>query len=261
HVVGVPGQAPGSGPIGIQVTDASGNTQVASFSDTLTLPAAALPSNEATLDDSFTVEADGNYLVTLSDLQLPQALTQLLLLITTQDGTFVTNPPLAAAGSTTVPLQHGVSYRIFAVGQADAAVDAGLYSAIIAPAGGGSPAYSKVVPVGMVSAAASAPLTSGTSYALGLVDLAFPAPLTTLGAVVTLNGQLVAQLAAAGTSSPFTAASGTYEVFALATTSATGSYAVTIMPPSGSAAISIARGVNLPGGSETAYSFDAMVLN
>src|SRR5262249_9070907 len=168
HVVGPLG-APGSGPIGIQVLDAS-NAPIALFSDTLALPRTTLPSNEAALDDAFTVDADGSYVMTLTDLSLPQPLTTLTGIVVTDTGQIVTNPPLATAGTSTVTLQHGVNYRIFAVGQSDAAVNAGLFSANVTPLGGGAHVYSRVVTVGQVAPAESAAVPAG-SYVLTVNDL------------------------------------------------------------------------------------------
>jgi len=266
HVIGKPGTAPGSGPIGIQVTDVTTNSALVSFSDTLALPSGALPNNESTLDDSFTVASDGSYVVTLADLSLPEPLTALTLVITTPSGTFVTNPPLATAGSATVSLQHGVSYRIFAVGQSDATVNAGLYSATVSPAGGGAPVYSKVVPVGTVAPVGSAALTGGTSYTLKLADLSYPTALASLSAVVATNGHIAAQINAAGTSPAFTATASTYQVFALAsavgTTTGNGSYTVTLAPQSGPPALSLARAVSAAGAttpSTVPYYFDTTV--
>lgn len=260
HVVGAPGPQAGSGPIGIQITNVSGNTPIASFSDTLAVPSASLPSNEGTLDDTFTVASSGSYVVTLADLKLPQSLTTVVLKVTMPDGTLVTNPPLVAAGSTTVPLQQGVTYRIFGVAVADATANAGLYSATVTPAGGGAAVYNKAVPVGTVAPINSVSLNGGGSYTLSLADLSYPNPLTHLAAVVTTNGQIVAQLAAAGTSQPFASVSGTYQVFATASTAATGSYAVTLAPQSGPPALSLARAVSASGATiPSAYSFDATV--
>lgn len=257
HVIGAPGTVAGSGPIGIQVASVGGApTTVASFSDTLALPATALPSNEAVLDGTFTVGGTGSYVVTLTDMQLPQALTTLTLIVTTVNGTVVTNTPLPAAGSATVTLQQGVTYRIFGVGQADPTVGAGLYSAVVAPSGGGAAVYSSVVPVGTVSAAQNVSLNAGASYTLSLADLAVPSALASARAVATLNGQVVANLTAPGTSSPFTASSTSLQVFILASTPTTGSYSLAVTPASGPAALSIARAVSAPGGTWSAYSFD-----
>jgi hypothetical protein len=206
------------------------------------------------------VDTDGNYVVTLADLQLPQALPTLTLIVTTLNGTLVTNPFLSAAGSANVTLTHGVTYRIFAAGLADATVSAGLFSASVAPAGGGSPVYSKVVPVGTVASIGSTALSAGGTYTLKLTDLALPTALTTVGAVAVVNGQVASQLTAAGTSAPFTGIAATYQVYAAATTAATGSYAVSIAPSGGAAVLSAARAVSAPGAAgPVAYSYDTTV--
>lgn len=267
HVVGLPGTQPGSGPIGIQVTNVSDNSLLASFSSTLAIPGTGLPSNEATLDDSFTVASDGNYVVSLTDLQLPHPLSVLTLIVTTTSGTIVTNPPLATnppatttASSPAVALQKGVTYRIFAAAQADSTINAGLFSASVTPAGGGAPAYAKAVPVGSVVTVGSVALNAGGSYTLNLADLSVPAPLATLGAVVETSGQVVAQLAAAGSAPAFTAITGTYQLFAAASTGTAGSYAVSLTTPGTPPVLSAARAVTAPGSTgPRAYSFDTTV--
>ena len=266
HVVGTPGPVAGSGYIGIQVTDVTKNTVVQSYSNTLALPSGATPTNQALLNDALTVESSGSYVVTLADLQLPQALTTLTLVILIGDGTgtgtVVANTPLPAAGSATVSLQQGVDYRIFAVGEADSTVGAGLYSAVVTPSGGGAPVYTKVVPVGTVLSVQNPTLTAGTSYILSLADLAVPGALNSAHTVLTLNGQMVSQLTAAGSSPAFTAASGTYQLFAQASTTTAGSYALSITPQGGGApALSLARAVTAPGGTMSAYSFDTTVAS
>jgi hypothetical protein len=258
HVVGTPGTVPGSGLIGIQVAGPSSSTTVASFSDSIAPPATTLPSNEVVIDDSFTVATAGSYTIALTDLQLPQPLTTLTMIVTQPDGTIITNPPLAAAGSVGVTLQPD-TYLIFAVGESDPTVNAGLYSASVVPTGGGPAIYVKVVPVGTVVAAApSTTLAAGTSYTLQLTDLAYPAALTQVAAVLTADGQAaVAPLAAAGQSLPFVATSATYQPFVLASTAATGGYALAVAPVTGPPVISAARAVSVPGGPTTAYSFDS----
>jgi hypothetical protein len=259
RVVGAPGTQSGSGPIGIQVTNVSDGSLLASYSQNLALPNSALPSNEGTLDDSFTVPTDGSYVITLTDLQLPQALTVLQLIVTTNDGTLVTNPPLSAAGSTTVSLQHAVNYRIFAVGQADPTVNAGLFSADVSPAAGGTTAYNKVVSIGSAAPIGSVTLSSGTAHTFTLKDLTYPDPLTALTGLVVANGQVVTRLTAAGASTPFTSIAATYVVYASGSTGTAGSFTATLAPASGPPALSIARAVVVPGGTSTAYSFDANV--
>jgi hypothetical protein len=263
HVIGVPGTVAGSGPIGILVTNTADGSQVQAYSDTLALPPGSLPVNEAVINDAFTVSAAGNYQVTLSDLQLPQSLPTLQLAITQQGGSsLIAN--MSAAGSTTVALATGVTYRIFAVGQASTTQNAGLFSAVVSPAAGGSPIYSKTVPVGSAALLGTQTLSVDT-YTLGLTDLIYPsAPLAQLGAAVTLNGAAVAQLGTAGTKS-FTGTAATYQIFAVgvpSTPPGTGSYAVTLQGSSGGApALSVAQAVATPGGAVSGYSFSTSVTS
>jgi hypothetical protein len=268
RVTGLPGTDAGSGPIGIDVTNLADSSLLAHFSAVLGTPG-TIPNTESVIDDSFTVSSDGSYVVTLADLQLPQPLPTLTLLVTTAGGTLVTSPALMAPGSATVTLQHGVTYRMLAVGAADATVNAGLYSVTVTPVGGGTPAYSKLVPVGTVASVATVTLNPGTAYTLALSDLAYPAALASLGAVIAVNGQVTAQLAAAGTSQPFTAVAGNYQVFAAASAAAAtapaiaaGSYALSVTAAGSTPALSIARAVSpVAGTTPSSYSFDGNIAS
>ena len=258
HVVGMPGNTAGSGPIGTEV-DGPGMVQVASFQDILALPSGALPNGEAALDSSFSVSSTGSYTVTLTDLQLPTSLPIVtLLLIAEGSGTPVATLPNNGAMQTTVTLTAGVTYDLFAVAQADATAGGGLFSAVVAPSGGGASVFARSVPVGTTILLGSPTLKSGTDT-LTLTDLAYPAALSQLGAVLTLNGQAVVSLAAAG-SQAFPATVATYELYAAATASATapaaGSYAAQVTPATGAAFFSSARTVTPAGGGLSAYSFD-----
>jgi hypothetical protein len=258
HVIGVPGSVAGSGPIGIQITNTADGSTVDNYSATLALPAGALPNNEAVISDSFSVTKTGTYQVTLTDFQMPQPLPTLTLAITQQGGSLMTT--LGAAGTASVTLNAGVTYQIFAIGQASTTLNAGLFSAVVT---GAAPGYNKTVPVGSAASLGTITLAAG-SYTLNLTDLIYPtAPLGQLGAVVTLNGAAVAQLNAAGSKS-FTATANTYQVFALgvpATPPGTGSYAVTVQPPSGAAALSVAQAVATPGGTLSAYTFNTNITS
>ena len=258
HVVGNPGTVPGAGPIGVTVSDSSGNV-IGSFSGTLALPASAVPGNQGLLQGSFTVPNSGNYQINLSDLQFPAGLGTLSVAIVVQGGALVTTLP--AAGTTTTPLQSGVTYDIFAVGQAASTAVGGLYGVNVSPAGGGTSVYANSVPVGAVMSLGSPTLSAG-NCTLTLTDLALPAALSQLGAAVTLSGQSVTQLTAAG-SAPFTATAGSYQVFAYGTpaSSGSGSYALTIQPATGPAALDVGRAVAAAGGAVSAYSFDATVAS
>jgi hypothetical protein len=256
HIVGTPGNVPGSGPFGITVTDA-GHNVVASYSGTLALPQAGIPSNQGVLTGSFTVQTSGSYQVTLADLQFPAALNTLTLALVQQGMGLVMSLP--AAGTNAVALQSGVTYDVFAVGQSTSSPSAGLYGASITAAGGGTPVFARSVPVGVVTLVASPALAAG-NYTLTLSDPKVPAALTSVGAAVALYGQSAAQLNAPG-STGLVATANTYQVygFGVAGASGTGSYALALQPTGGAAVLSVARAVSAPGSAVKAFSFDAQV--
>lgn len=273
HVVGAPATTTnpdgsivtvtGSGSIGVQVTNTAGGAQVASFSGILAFPSVGTPNNVGILNDSFTVTTTGSYQVTLTDMQLPTALTTLTLAIVVQGGSLVTDPAFGTTtgtptATTTVALQSGVTYQIFAGGQAAGAVNAGLYGVNVSPAGGGGPpVYSHTIPVGAVTSVGTPALTAA-GYTLTFTDLAFPTALSQGAAAVTLNGQSVAQLTATGTSSQFTATAVPYQVFALGlpASGSQGSYTLSVQPVAGTPVLNIARAVSDPTTGVYAYSFD-----
>jgi hypothetical protein len=274
HVVGAPATTTnpdgsivtvtGSGSIGVQVTNTAGGAQVASFSGILAFPSVGTPNNVGILNDSFTVTTTGSYQVTLTDMQLPTALTTLTLAIVVQGGSLVTDPAFGTTtgtptATTTVALQSGVTYQIFAGGQAAGAVNAGLYGVNVSPAGGGGPpVYSHTIPVGAVTSVGTPALTAA-GYTLTFTDLAFPTALSQGAAAVTLNGQSVAQLTATGTSSQFTATAVPYQVFALGlpASGSQGSYTLSVQPVAGTPVLNIARAVSDPTTGVYAYSFDS----
>lgn len=261
HIVGMPSNVPGSGPISIAV-DGPGSTQIATFQDSLALPSQELPNGEGVLDTSFAVSSSGNYTVTLTDLQLPQSLSTLTLLLIQQGGStpLATLPfPGTNALQTTVALTAGVTYELFAIGEAAATVNAGLFSAVVAPSGGGAIVIGRAVAVGNTIHVGSPGLAAGNDT-LTLTDLSYPAALSQVGAALTLDGQVVATLSAPG-STPFPATPNTYDLYALGTAAAAapgaGSYAVQITPGAGPALFGAARAVTAAGSADSGYSFDS----
>ncbi|HUN24791.1 MAG TPA: hypothetical protein VMU67_00685 [Steroidobacteraceae bacterium] len=308
HVTGKPGPNstgtgvnPASGPVSIVVTANAGQTQVASFTGALALPPnAAVPSDDAVLSDTFTVSAPCTSCeITLTDLQMPSALSNAFVAILAQGSggegivgavaLSTSNPPPSgnnSVTSTTFGLTPGVTYQIFAVGEAGSGASAGLYSVIVSPSGGGAPVYgAKVVPVGLVTQLGPAVNLNTGLYTLTLTDLDVPNALQQASVVVVADGLGYAPAIAVPTSgssgssscsgsgsstSPLTncaslnvSTPGTYEVFASGTPSggtaggAAGSYAVTLQSQSGGApALAVARAVVAPGATQSAYSYD-----
>lgn len=265
HVTGKPGTGPGSGPIGVQVVSTAGGTPVANDSDTLALPANQQSNGQATLNATFAVSAAGSYQVSLADLQLPASLSTLLLALVPEGATspLATLPdPNTNAYQTTVQLATGVNYRLVVLGQVGSGATAGIFSATVTPAGGGSPVYQATQPVGAFTALGNTPTLNSGSYTVTLADLATPAALTQVAGVLVQNGSAVLTLTAAG-SQTLNSSGGVYELFGLATPAATpgtGSYALTVQPQGGGNPVaSFARAVATSGNGISVYSYDANV--
>lgn len=262
HVVGVPGSVAGSGPVAIKVTSADGTKLLYGFSGVFG-PPRQVPSNTTVVDDSFTVTTAGTYQVSLSDLNFPQALSVLTLAIFSEGvpTPLLTLPDSAQSLQGSVTLQPGVNYRIFVIGQADATAAAGLYSAAVVPAGGGSPVFARTVVVGNSFKVGTQTLTAGP-HNFVMTDLQYPAALAALQGVVVSNGQAVQTLTAGGTA-PFTATASAYDVYALATPAAqsAGSYSIQLAPQTGAAEFSLARAVADPASGLTAFSFDTSLAS
>ena len=268
HVVGAPAANSNgtSGPIGMLVTPAGSSTQVAAFSDVLAPPAGNTQTNVGTLSDKFTVATSGNYTVTLTDMQLPTALSTVQLAIAVEGGSLVTPTTFGTASggpavaTTTVALQAGVPYGIFAGGQSGQ-VNAGLYGVNVVPQGGSASVYTNTVPVGAVTSL-GAPALTAANYTVSLADLAFPNALSQVGVAVTRNGQSVAGLTATGTSSAFTATATAYQVFAvgIAASGNQGAYTVSVQPAGGTAVLNVARAVTDPTSGVYTYSYDTTTV-
>jgi tetratricopeptide (TPR) repeat protein len=260
------GSAP-IGAIGINVTDANNNL-LDTFSDTLAPPSTSTPNGAGVLAGSFQVQTSGSYQVTLADLQFPQALSCSpapcvpLTLIIIQEGQ--PNPvTILPGGANPVMLQasppppaQAIVYDIFALGISDASPQAGLYSVSVTPSAGGAAVFTRTTAVGAVGLLGS-PGLKAQGYTLSLTDLATPAALAQLGALVALHGTVVAQVTGTGTQA-FPGTADTYDVFALAEPvgGGAGAYALALQPASGPTPFSVARAVSTPGGA-SAYSFDA----
>jgi hypothetical protein len=261
HVIGTPGSGTGSGPIGIAITNTSNNSQIAAYSDTLALPqSTSTSSNQAVLDDSFSVVTTGTYQVTLTDMQLPQSLTKLTLAIVQEAGSLVGTLSVTEPGTSTsadFTLTEGVTYRIFAVGQQLGTPTAGLYGVNVM---GAQSVYNKTVAVGSVALLGAPTLTAGTAT-LTLADLQYPngTALSSSGAAVTLNGQSVVTPLTTPGSTTFTATATAYQVWGIGvppSSTTPGSYAVTLTTAAGTPVLDIARAVSSSTSSPYTYSYD-----
>lgn len=267
HVIGAPTTVggktvPGSGAIGMSITNTSNSSVIDSYSSTLAFPPnTSATASEAVLDDSFSVTSTGTYQVTLSDMQFPQSLSTLELLIIQQGGTtpaVTLNSTGGAPASASASLTAGVTYRIFVVAQQTGTPTAGLFGVNITT--GAQSVYNQTVPLGAVTLLGTPTLTAGTAT-LTVADLQYPSgnPLASSGAAVTQYGQSITTPITTPGSATFTATATAYNVYGLGVaTSATapGSYAVTLTSAAGTPVLDVARAVSTSGGTYNTYSYD-----
>jgi hypothetical protein len=162
HIVGAPklnsggDPLPGSGLISVQISATSAGAPVGapifSITENLALPIQSVPGSVGYLQDSLTVTAQtaGAYQLAIADLGWPATLASppTLLFVPPAGGSPVILPdPNTHALQTTVLLNAGSTYQIYALGQVALNATAGLYSVSLMPTTGAA-LYSKAVPVG-----------------------------------------------------------------------------------------------------------------
>jgi hypothetical protein len=254
HVVGTPGSGKGSGSIEVAVTGSALGTPI-KFSDQLAVPAKLGPGVDL-IKQSLSVQSDGTYQVSLTDFQLPQALT-LVTLALTDDLSGSLLATLTGTSQTTVTLHAGSQYTLFAIGQNTGV--GGLYNVTVRAVSDSSILFGRTRPLGGVSDLGKLTLTAGANYTLTVTDLIFPAAVTQAGAVIAQDDKSAAALTAAGPL-PFTPSTGgSYEAYGAATPASppgVGSYAVQVTTDSGASVLSTARAVTAADSTKTAFSFD-----
>ena len=256
RVVGVPGTNPLSGAIGVQVTRLSDSNVVFAISPTLSRPAAVIPPNRVQIEATLTVTSGGDYEVSLADLQLPQSLTTLTLVVAQLGGGILAQLP---GGPSQFNAPAG-DYPLFVIAESDATVNAGLFSVNVRPTGGGDPIFSRTVELGRVKALGPVTLAAGTQW-LTLADFGFPAPLSQAAAIVTRQGAEAARRGSAGETA-FVAEAGEHQVFALATAAdppGTGAYGVQIRSDAGAAVFSSVQSTGNAAGTTPAFSYSVDV--
>ncbi len=225
----------------------------------------------APTQSTFTVTGPADLVVTLNDLQTPQALTSLSVAIT-QGGQLAAGYTLSSQTPTTTLNAANGTYTISVFGVPNASVGAGTFSVCVAPSSTpadcllpGAPSVGGNVAsfagsISTQSAAENAALSTATftlvvpspggSYTFDYADLTFPVALNSSGALspnpnlgLFSGGQPVNDVngdAGLGFSSgdSFNLSPGTYTLLAVALASATeiaGSYGITVTGPAGSA--------------------------
>jgi plastocyanin len=229
-------------------------TPVAGFTATLALANSTIPANEHVIDTLITLSDTAQHEVDLTDLQFPQALQALQLILTDPNGSIVAGFPLMAAGSVTFTATPG-SYHLVGFGQLATGATGGLYNVRVAGAGAGADVFNETDAVGHVALLGKATLAAGQDT-LALTDFGFPAGLAQGSAILTQGPQVIAT--AAGGPQTFTATGGSYQVFALAipdTNMGVGSYSVTITPQGGSTAFSTVQTTGAGANGAASFSF------
>ncbi len=216
--------APGAigGAFGVQLAPAAGGAAVWQYSDTIGAANPAPSTGQSVLSTKFTVTAAGSYQLSVSDLSFPVPLSSLQLIVLNDCGTTpgcITAPvsPTPSTGTAIAePLTLAAgTYDLFVIAAADTTALQGLYSIQIT---GGSPTaaiYATTVAVGELPPAVPIAVAAPASVSLQLADLASPAPLASIRALVTQSATVLQQLAGAGTVS-FAASTGTVQLYVLA---------------------------------------------
>jgi|GEM_PF-1523753 len=247
HVVGRPGDKPGSGPISLRIANVATHTQVLDISGTLSSPG-TIPETVRTYQAEVDIAA-GDYVLTLADLEFPRAIeTAGVLVFEAGASTLAACLSIPAVSqcpeSQTVTLGAG-RYQIVAAGAIPGNSDGGVFSVHIQGVAGGAIVHSRSVELGTVKRVSPARfrLDAG-NYTLSLADVEFPVQLPEASALITHGAQVTALADATTPDAAFTVASNNtgFEVFAYVTpdeVAGTGSYIVNVRPEAGPAALSV----------------------
>jgi hypothetical protein len=206
------------GTFSVQVTPVAGGAAVWQYEGTVGPASSAPTSGESAVSAQFTATAAGSYQLSATDLAFPVQLSSLSVAVFVHCGASPGCTPTAIYTSTTgalppfvVPLTLAAgTYDLFVVAKADPTALQGLYSIQIA--GGGTTLYGATQSVGTLPAPVSIPIATGGSITLKLTDLAAPAALSSLKAIVAENGSVLEQASAAGTYS-IAATAGTAQLY------------------------------------------------
>jgi len=212
------------GTFSVQVAPAGGGAAVFQYEDTVGPAPANSASNtgQSAASAQLSVSSAGTYQLTATDLAFPVALTSLSVGVFVHCGTtpgctptpvYTTTTGSAPPFSAALTLAAG-TYDLFMVATPNPTALQGLFSVQIS--GGGGIVYGVTEPVGNLSAPTAIAIPAAGPGSLKLVDLAVPAGLASLKAIVAQNGSVLDQVSGAGTSS-FTAAQGTAQLYVAAT--------------------------------------------
>jgi hypothetical protein len=208
------------GSFTVQVAPAAGGGDVAQNAWTVSATAATVPVGQSNLQTEFMVATAGTYQLTVTDQAFPAALSSLSLAIFPHNGVTAVPPtPLSGPNqSVQLSLQPG-AYDLFVVATANASTEAGFYTINIAPSGAGSPVYTAAIPVGSLPAPINVNIPTSGTVTFQLTDLATPAALGSISALVSDGSSVPLQVSGAGSYS-FSGQSPQAQLYVLATPNA-----------------------------------------
>lgn len=256
HVIGTPNATQGLGTFGVCVAPAGNATACIaadSFSGTVQTPATPSSNGASALVNGFTSTVAGTYTITLTDDAFPAALASVSAGIA-QGATFIAvNIP---TGTTQLTLSAATSYTLLVAAQADPTTLAGLYGVQITDPNG-QVVYGHTLPVGKMTSATNVSNPAAQSLQLSLSDLAYPAPLASLGVAITSGATaLTPPLLVAGTTPSFQAPAGVLSLWQYpVATAQPGVYSVTLAGAGGNlySAVQVAQPANALAATSFAY--------
>lgn len=243
RVVGTPA-ASRTGSVNTLITRDSDSSVINQFTPAFA-PPNTVPDYRIFVEEKLTPATNGTYSVELEDMSFPVAMTGLKgLVLRTGSATPLALLDVPAGQPTaTFSVTAGDSYTVGVVGNADQTAVAGLIGLRVRDTATGALVLSRVLPVGRVFNVGSVALAAG-AQTLAFTDFQFPVALVQGGALVAINGSMVAKTTTAG-SVDFTAAAGTHQVYALAAASTgnSGAYGIDVRPQGGASLFFTAQGV------------------
>lgn len=193
------------GAFSVVVTPSAGGQPVWQYDDAVGPVNPAPSTGQAVFKDEFSITDAGTYQLNVTDQAFPSALSSLSIVVVNDCGTVVgcvvapvSPTPLTGTSLSTPLVLAAGRYDVFVVASADtnSAVPAGLYSVQLSSPSG-TLVYGTAVPVGVLPSAIPLTLT-GAPATLQLTDLATPAALASIQAIVLESGAVLQRAPAAG---------------------------------------------------------------
>ena len=267
HVVGKPGPTTGSGPFSLLIENATSNTSVVSFSDTLS-PPETMKAGVRSYQTEIDVPA-GTYELKLADLNFPRALETSGVFVFQSGAAALTAclslpevVPADCRATKTVTLTAG-KYVIVAAGALpeDGSSDAGTFAVHMHSTADGTIVHSRTVEIGRITRVnpESFRLNTG-AHTLKLKDYQFPAALASGSVLVTRAAQVAALATIAAPNAPFTVAADAtaYDVLAYTDADATqaiGTFQVDVQKDGGATVLSSVQVTKSASGNLVAFTY------